>query len=58
MHWATPLHRLPGQWRRDVACPQAEAWCDSVLSLPCYPGLRSDEIARVCDGIEEGLERR
>jgi dTDP-4-amino-4,6-dideoxygalactose transaminase len=55
IHWETPLHRLAGPWRQDVACPGADAWCASVLSLPCFPGLRQDEIDRVCDAVEDEL---
>ncbi|MFO1148455.1 MAG: DegT/DnrJ/EryC1/StrS family aminotransferase [Alsobacter sp.] len=55
VHWSLPLHRVPGAWDRSGIFPMAEAWCASVLSLPCYPGLREDEIARVCEVIEAEL---
>lgn len=32
--------------------PGCKKWCDSVLSLPCYPGLRPDEIQYICDCIQ------
>ena len=32
-----------------LSLPGAERWAAEVLSLPCFPGLRADEIARVCD---------
>lgn len=47
-HWSTSLDLLDGPWC-DRATPRASAWCSRTLSLPCFPGLRADEIARVCD---------
>lgn len=55
VHWSLPLHRVPGSWNRSGTFPMAEAWCASVLSLPCYPGLRDDEVARVCEVLEAEL---
>ena len=57
VHWAHPLHQLPGPWSAPDPCESAEAWCGSVLSLPCFPGLRPDEIGRVCDVVEEWCDR-
>lgn len=47
VHWDTPLHRLDGPWNQPERCPGADAWCGSVLSLPCYPGLTGAEIDRI-----------
>jgi|688.fasta_scaffold253083_2 dTDP-3-amino-3,4,6-trideoxy-alpha-D-glucose transaminase len=57
LHWKTPLHQQAGPWSTQGQYPEAETWCDSVLSLPCYPGLRPDEIDFVCDVIEAFNER-
>jgi len=57
LHWKTPLHQQAGPWSTQGQYPEAETWCDSVLSLPCYPGLRPDEIDFVCDVIEAFSER-
>jgi dTDP-4-amino-4,6-dideoxygalactose transaminase len=57
VHWPAPLHRLGGPWIADTACPNAEHWSASVLSLPCFPGLRPDEIDRICDAIEAWHDR-
>ena len=52
VHFPVPLHRQDAAWRDASACfPTADEWCDSVLSLPCYPGLRQDEIERTCAAI-------
>ena len=47
IHWSQPLHLMNGPWQADGDFPNATAWCASTLSLPCYPGLRQDEIERV-----------
>ena len=51
-HWSTPLNLLNGPWRKSSA-PRASAWCSRTLSLPCFPGLRADEIDRTCDLIAQ-----
>jgi dTDP-4-amino-4,6-dideoxygalactose transaminase len=52
VHFPEPLHRQAAAWRESSACfPAADEWCESVLSLPCYPGLRQDEIERTCKAI-------
>ena len=53
IHWAQPLHKLSGPWRHNGSYSEAEKWCDSILSLPCYPGLSNDEINIICDAVEE-----
>jgi dTDP-4-amino-4,6-dideoxygalactose transaminase len=53
VHWSSPLHKLPGPWTGEGNFQMAEKWCNSVLSLPCYPGLLSSEVHYVCDAIEE-----
>jgi dTDP-4-amino-4,6-dideoxygalactose transaminase len=53
IHWAQPLHKMAGPWQNFENCSEAENWCNSILSLPCYPGLRADEISIICDAVEE-----
>ncbi|MCC6888096.1 MAG: DegT/DnrJ/EryC1/StrS family aminotransferase [Hyphomicrobiales bacterium] len=57
VHWPIGLHRQQGAWSRDGAYPSTDAWCDSVLSLPCFPGLRPSEIGFVCDAVLTWLDR-
>ena len=40
-HYDQPLANLPGALR----------WCDTTLSLPCYPGLTPEQVQTVCDTI-------
>jgi dTDP-4-amino-4,6-dideoxygalactose transaminase len=59
IHWAEPLHRMPAVWADGAGSfPGADAWSDSVLSLPCYPGLREEEITRICEAIDEFFETK
>ena len=53
IHWAQPLHKISGPWQHYGTYFQSESWCDSILSLPCFPGLRADEINIICDAVEE-----
>lgn len=57
VHWSCPLHRLQGPWVSEGNYQVADKWCDSVLSLPCYPGLMSFEVHDVCDAIEEFFDK-
>jgi dTDP-4-amino-4,6-dideoxygalactose transaminase len=52
VHFPVPLHRQQADWRESsVGFLTANEWCESVLSLPCYPGLRQDEIERTCAAV-------
>jgi dTDP-3-amino-3,4,6-trideoxy-alpha-D-glucose transaminase len=58
VHYPTPVHLQPA-WRRlgygpgDLpACERAAA---RVLSLPVFPGMRPDEVDRVCGALRSAL---
>jgi dTDP-4-amino-4,6-dideoxygalactose transaminase len=52
VHFPLPLHNLNEDWRQaDMTYTNAEEWCDSVLSLPCFPYLSDEEVVRVADVI-------
>ncbi len=51
-----PLHELP-PYRQDARFPVATALAAKGINLPSGTGLRSDEIAQVCDALRE-LSRR
>lgn len=53
VHWSSPLNKVSGPWTASGSFTEAVKWCDSILSLPCFPGLTSTEITDVCDAIEE-----
>lgn len=49
IHYPTPDYRQPvhGDRFSGVFLPVTERLCDQVLTLPCFPELRSDEVDRV-----------
>jgi len=58
VYYPVPLHLQPlyaslGHKRGDF--PHAERAAQEVLSLPMYPELRSDQIARVAEAVLESL---
>jgi dTDP-4-amino-4,6-dideoxygalactose transaminase len=51
-HYPTPLHKYAAYWELPARrLPAAEQWCDTVLSLPCWPGLRIDQVEFICETI-------
>ena len=51
LHYPLPLHLQPalaGLGHKQGDFPAAEEWARTLLSLPMFPELRDDEIARVC----------
>lgn len=58
IHYPEPLHLLDGPWTRPShPLPEAEHWSQSVLSLPCFPGLGRAEIKRVTDLLAAFFEK-
>jgi dTDP-3-amino-3,4,6-trideoxy-alpha-D-glucose transaminase len=58
VHYPTPVHLQPG-WRHlgygPGDLPACEAAAARVLSLPLFPGMRADEVDRVCAALEAAL---
>lgn len=58
VHYPEPLHRLGGPWQLSSPnMPIADRWCGEILSLPCFPGLTTQEIDRVCAVVAQHSER-
>lgn len=56
VHYPLPDHIKSGSSKKtsaEVRLPQTEKACNEVLSLPCYPELRSWEIQQICMAIKE-----
>jgi len=53
VHWRESLNTVPGPWVAQGSFEKSQQWSQSLLSLPCYPGLRLDEVDYICDIIEE-----
>jgi dTDP-4-amino-4,6-dideoxygalactose transaminase len=56
VYYPVPLHLQPlysALGHREGDFPQSERAAREVLSLPMYPELTAEQIARVCDAVEE-----
>ena len=54
-----PLHRM-NYWEKRIgetadAFPGAESWWRSCVSLPLFPGMKTEEIDAVCDSVAASL---
>jgi dTDP-4-amino-4,6-dideoxygalactose transaminase len=56
IHYPIPCHRQAAYLRFATGpLPVSEAAAAEVLSLPMFPHLRDDQVARVCDAVHEAL---
>ena len=47
-HYPMELNAYPGmRWTPEFGCRNAAGWAHEVVSLPCYPGLRSGQVETV-----------
>jgi dTDP-4-amino-4,6-dideoxygalactose transaminase len=57
-HYPTPVHLQPA-WSHLAggagALPVAERLAESVLSLPCFPGIAEEQVDRVCAALGTAL---
>lgn len=53
VHYPVPDHRQPvlAHVQQPAPLPVTEAAAGEVLTLPCFPQLRDDEIERVCEAL-------
>jgi dTDP-4-amino-4,6-dideoxygalactose transaminase len=59
IHYPIPCHRqAPYRRFADRPLPVAEQSADEVLSLPMFPHMSDDQVARVCAAVHETLARR
>jgi dTDP-3-amino-2,3,6-trideoxy-4-keto-D-glucose/dTDP-3-amino-3,4,6-trideoxy-alpha-D-glucose/dTDP-2,6-dideoxy-D-kanosamine transaminase len=51
VHYPVPDHWQPGLAfvRQDLRLPVTERAAGRILTIPCFPGLRADEVAHICD---------
>lgn len=59
IHYPVPDHRQPAYPDSPLppALPVSERACETVLSLPCYPGLSADQQRIVIDALQSCFER-
>ncbi|HEY1281732.1 MAG TPA: DegT/DnrJ/EryC1/StrS family aminotransferase [Acidimicrobiales bacterium] len=54
VHYPLALTQQPAyQAFTRCPCPEAEAWAATCVTLPCFPELTDDEVATVCDALEQ-----
>jgi dTDP-4-amino-4,6-dideoxygalactose transaminase len=53
-----PVHRQPYYRARygDFSLPGADAWYETCLSLPLYPGMADEDVTKVAEALREALE--
>lgn len=59
VHYDQPVHLMPAYLplaRVPDALPVTEQVCKEVISLPIFPELQRDEMARVCQALKSGVE--
>ena len=57
IHFPKPLHLQHGPWKNPFQpLPVAEKWCRSILTLPCFPGLKRAEIKYIAELIARFFE--
>ena len=53
-HYPVPVHRQPaytGRIRGEERLPVTERLADRIVTLPCFPEAREDQILRVCEQL-------
>ena len=55
--YMTACSRIPELGGTPGLCPTAEAIEDEIVHIPLYPGLRSDDIERISDGVMTADQR-
>lgn len=55
VHYPKPIPRQPfyNKFYKDIEIPTAEMLSDTVLSLPCHPGLTDEDVAYVIEKANE-----
>ena len=55
IHYPMPVHRQPayaGRIRGGDRLPVTERLADHILTIPCFPELREDQVQRVCERLQ------
>lgn len=51
IHYPIADHDQPGYKAESVSLKETELACQTVVSLPCFPGLTDDEVSRVIEAV-------
>ncbi|HWA98548.1 MAG TPA: DegT/DnrJ/EryC1/StrS family aminotransferase [Pirellulales bacterium] len=55
IHYPVPIHLMPAYRFLGYSLPLTERAAERILSLPCYPGLTDDEVARICEVVNSAI---
>lgn len=53
IHFPVPLNELDAKWKTDKKLLGARHWCDHILTLPIFPGIKPEEIFYVTKSIKK-----
>jgi aminotransferase EvaB len=59
VHYSQPVHLMPAYFQfggGQGTLPVTEQACREVMSLPIFPELEAEEMARVCQALRSGVE--
>ena len=59
IHYDQPVHLMPAYLQiagGPGALPITERVCKEVISLPMFPELQKEDLARVCQALRTGVE--
>ena len=54
IHYPVPLHQQP-VFSHSSPIPKTERFCQQILSLPMYPGLKNNQIQYICQQVNQAL---
>lgn len=54
VHYPSPIHKMPAykEYFEGKRYPEAERWCEHILSLPMYPEMSLTEVNLLCNVIK------
>jgi len=55
IHFPTPLNELDAKWKTTKNLWGAKQWCNHILTLPLFPGIKPQEIIYVTKSIKKFL---
>ena len=53
VHYPVPVNRQPVYENERASCPVSDDLAASVVSLPVHPSVTEDELAYICDAVQE-----
>ncbi len=51
IHFPTPLNQINSSWKNDKKLSNTVKWCNEILTLPCFPGMKKSEVSYIAEKI-------